>query len=143
MWGVGVARVRRCSGAEDRLAEPVRRCVVLRDIEIDELAARLGELTVIDVRAAAEYDGVFGAPCDPRQGHVPGAINLHVEEMLVLADDELRARLALPQDAEVVVYCHSGARSALAAQIMTRLGYQVRNYVGSWHEWSRSELPAE
>jgi len=115
----------------------------LSDIGLDELVARLGELAVIDVRAASEYDGSFGAPCDPRQGHIPGARHLHVEEMLLLSDDELRSRLALPAGSEVVAYCHSGARSALAVQILARLGYDARNYRGSWHEWSRSELALE
>jgi thiosulfate/3-mercaptopyruvate sulfurtransferase len=44
----------------------------------------------------------------------------------------------------VVSYCHSGARSAIAAQILRVLGYDARNYVGSWHEWSRhDDLPVE
>jgi thiosulfate/3-mercaptopyruvate sulfurtransferase len=46
--------------------------------------------------------------------------------------------------AEVVAYCHSGSRSAMAAQILRSLGYDARNYVGSWHEWSRhDELASE
>jgi thiosulfate/3-mercaptopyruvate sulfurtransferase len=113
------------------------------DITIDELAARLDELALLDVRSAAEYDGSYGAPCDPRQGHIPGAVNLHVEEMMLLPDDDLRARLRLPPGSEVVAYCHSGARSALAVQILIRLGYNGRNYGGSWHEWSRSDLPLQ
>jgi len=116
------------------------------EIGIDELSRRLEELTVIDVRAPAEYDGSSGAPCDPRQGHIPGAVHLHLEEMLVLGDPELRGRLGLlglTEGAEVVAYCHSGARSGLAVQILSRLGYDARNYSGSWLEWSRAELPAE
>ena len=42
------------------------------------------------------------------------------------------------------MYCHSGSRSAFAAQILRALGYDARNYVGSWHEWSRhDDLPIE
>lgn len=115
----------------------------MSEIGLDELAARLGELTVLDVRAPHEYDGSFGAPCDPRQGHIPGAVNLHVEEMIVLGDEELRARIGLPAGAEVVAYCHGGSRSALAVEILARLGYSARNYAGSWHEWARTELPLE
>jgi thiosulfate/3-mercaptopyruvate sulfurtransferase len=115
----------------------------MSDIGIDELAARLDEFVVIDVRSAAEYDGTYGAPCDPRQGHIPGAVNLHVDEMMMLPDDELRGRLGLAQGAEVVAYCHSGARSSLAVQLLARLGYEARNYAGSWHEWSRSDLPLQ
>jgi thiosulfate/3-mercaptopyruvate sulfurtransferase len=113
------------------------------DIDLDELTARLGELTVLDVRAPSEYDGTFGAPCDPRQGHIPGAVNLHLDDMMVAADDELRARIGLPAGAEIVAYCHSGARSALAVAILDRLGFAARNYPGSWHEWSRTDLAIE
>ena len=115
----------------------------MSDIAIDELAVRLGELAVLDVRRPEEYDGSFGSPCDPCQGHIPGAVNLSVEELMVLPDDEVRTRLGLPDGAEMVAYCHSGSRSALAVQILQRLGYSPRNYPGSWHEWSRTELPIE
>jgi thiosulfate/3-mercaptopyruvate sulfurtransferase len=112
-------------------------------IEISELAGRLGELVVVDVRRAEEYDGALGAPCDPRQGHIPGAVNLAIEEMVFMSGDELRGRLGLADGAEVVAYCHSGSRSATAVEILRGLGYDARNYFGSWHEWSRSELPLE
>jgi thiosulfate/3-mercaptopyruvate sulfurtransferase len=113
------------------------------EIGIDELARRLEELKVIDVRAPEEFDGRLGAPCDPRQGHIPGAIHLELEELTVLDAAALSARLELVPGQEVVVYCHSGARSGIAAEILAGHGYAARNYRGSWHEWSRSELPAE
>jgi thiosulfate/3-mercaptopyruvate sulfurtransferase len=115
----------------------------MTDIEADEVARRLGEVAVIDVRSAHEYDGSIGAPCDPRQGHIPGALNLDVQELVLLTDDEVRDRLGLPPGAEVVAYCHSGSRSAMAVQILRALGYDARNYSGSWHEWSRTEYPLE
>jgi thiosulfate/3-mercaptopyruvate sulfurtransferase len=113
------------------------------DIDLPELSSRLGELTIVDVRRGHEFDGSFGSPCDPRQGHIPGAVNLVLEEMMALEEEELRRRLGLPAGAEVVAYCHSGSRSALAVAILQRLGYEARNYAGSWHEWSRTEQPIE
>jgi thiosulfate/3-mercaptopyruvate sulfurtransferase len=111
------------------------------DIDLEELSRRLGEVPVVDVRRPGEYDGSLGSPCDPRQGHIPGAVNFPVEELLALDEPGLRDRLGLPEGAEVVVYCHVGSRSDLAAQVLRSLGYDARNYVGSWHEWSRTELP--
>jgi 3-mercaptopyruvate sulfurtransferase SseA len=113
------------------------------DIAIDELARRLGEVTLIDVRRASEYDGTGGARCDPRQGHIPGARHLDLDDLLVLTEAQLRETLDVPEGGEVVVYCHSGSRSAFAAQVLRAHGYDARNYVGSWHEWSRTDLPAE
>lgn len=115
------------------------------EIGKDELAGRLDDetLTILDVRSALEYSGEAGAPCDPRQGHIPGAHNLDVQELMQLARDEVLERLGLPEGAEIAAYCHSGSRSALAVEILRSAGYGARNYAGSWHEWSRDEsLPA-
>ncbi len=61
-----------------------------------------------------------------------------------LAAEEVRAAVGLPEGAEIVAYCHSGSRSALAALALRAAGYDARNYPGSWHEWSRhADLPVE
>ena len=125
--------------------EPSLRAVPTRD----ELAGRLTDpvLTILDVRTDEEFRGRHGYPCDPRQGHIPGARHLHVQELFAAPGqprptEEIRP---LVGDAdEIVTYCHSGSRSALATLALRRAGYRVRNYAGSWHEWSRHpELPAE
>src|SRR5262245_28730278 len=100
------------------------------DIDLDELSARLGEVTVLDVRRIEEYEGALGNACDPRQGHIPGAVHFPVEEMIFCSAEELEERLGLPAGAEVVAYCHSGSRSATAVQILRGVGYDARNYSG-------------
>ena len=115
----------------------------------DELAARLGdpELTILDVRTDEEYRGRNGYPCDPRQGRIPGARHLHVQDLFAgpgqpLPANAIRELVGDAQD--VVTYCHSGSRSALATLALRAAGYHTRNYAGSWHEWSRhDELPFE
>lgn len=114
-----------------------------------ELAARLDDpaLTILDVRREEEYTGRAGSACDPRQGHIPGARRLQVDELFG-ADGRPKPPQdihALVGDAqEIVAYCHSGSRSALAALALRSAGYDARNYPGSWHEWSRhAELPIE
>jgi thiosulfate/3-mercaptopyruvate sulfurtransferase len=118
---------------------------------VDEIARRLEdpELTILDVRRADEFAGKGGYPCDPRQGHIPGARHLEVGELfsspgVPLPREQIRALLGLPDHAEIVAYCHSGSRSALASMALRSAGYRARNYPGSWHEWSRlDELPLE
>jgi thiosulfate/3-mercaptopyruvate sulfurtransferase len=111
------------------------------DVDLDELASRLQELAIFDVRSAHEFSGAFGKPCDPRQGHIPGARHLDLGELLGLTEGAVRERVGLTTGSELVVYCHSGSRSAVAAEVLRRLGYDARNYRGSWHEWSRTDLP--
>jgi thiosulfate/3-mercaptopyruvate sulfurtransferase len=116
-----------------------------------ELAGRLGDpsLTLLDVRTPDEYSGRRGNNCDPRQGHIPGARLLEVGELFdrpgqPASPERIRELVGLPEDAEIVAYCHSGSRSALATLALRFAGYDARNYAGSWHEWSRhDELPLE
>jgi thiosulfate/3-mercaptopyruvate sulfurtransferase len=115
----------------------------------DELAGRLDDpgLLLLDVRTPEEYAGKNGYPCDPRQGRIPGARNLHVQDLFAAPGRPLpadRLRTLVGDAAEIVAYCHSGSRSALATLALRTAGYNVRNYAGSWHEWSRhEELPVE
>jgi thiosulfate/3-mercaptopyruvate sulfurtransferase len=115
-------------------------------IELAELVARLDdpELTILDVRSRPEFTGERGYPSDPRQGRIPGARHVSVADLIVRDPEEIRELVGLPEGAEVVAYCHTGGRSAHAVEALRTAGYRARNYVGSWHEWSRhEELPAE
>jgi thiosulfate/3-mercaptopyruvate sulfurtransferase len=131
--------VREASLAPNPRAFPTRQ----------ELASRLDDeaLTILDVRRAEEYSGKAGSACDPRQGHIPGARRLQVDELfgpdgLPRPAEEIRSLVGDAQ--EIVAYCHSGSRSALATLALRSAGYDARNYAGSWHEWSRhAELPLE
>lgn len=116
----------------------------MNEIALDELARRLGDVDLVDVRHASEYDGSGGKPCDPRQGHIPGARHLDLYELMAMTPSDVHEQLRLDPGTEVVAYCHAGSRSAIAAQVLRSLGYDARNYLGSWHEWSRhDDLPIE
>ena len=118
---------------------------------LDELRGRLDDptLALLDVRHPEEFTGKAGAPCDPRQGHIPGAQNVEVSTLFSAPGqprpaEDVKALAGLADGADVITYCHSGSRSALAMIALRAAGYRARNYVGSWHEWSRhEELPVE
>lgn len=67
-----------------------------------------GQKTFVDVRTPEEYAG----------GHVPGAINIPL--------DEIQARLDEFKDMPkpLVAYCRSGARSGMATSILRQAGIQ-------------------
>ncbi|MDO4691416.1 MAG: FAD-dependent oxidoreductase [Porphyromonadaceae bacterium] len=80
----------------------------------------LGEATLVDVRTPAEY----------QLGHIPGAINLPVDDLRGLLD---RLDPARP----VYVYCAVGLRGYLASNILRQRGFaDVRNLVGGFKLWS-------
>ncbi|MEX2445260.1 MAG: rhodanese-like domain-containing protein [Alkalispirochaeta sp.] len=87
----------------------------------------------------AQYDGAF------RKGHIPGAIHINYTENKengrVKSVDELRAlyeAAGVTPDKEIIAYCQSGVRSSTTTTVLADvLGYpNVRNYDGSWVEWS-------
>lgn len=135
--------------------EPVRESSLQPDVRAfptrQELASRLDDdvLTILDVRRPEEYTGKAGSACDPRQGHIPGAKHVEVDQLFAgpgqpVSPEQIRALVGLPEGAEIVAYCHSGSRSAIATLALRSAGYDARNYSGSWHEWSRhDELPLE
>ncbi|HKT43948.1 MAG TPA: rhodanese-like domain-containing protein [Gaiellaceae bacterium] len=134
---------------------PVREAELVPNLRAlptrEELAARLDDasLTILDVRRDDEYTGRGGSACDPRQGHIPGAKHVEVGTLYAgpgrpESPERIRALVGAPEGAEIVAYCHSGSRSALATLALRSAGYDARNYAGSWHEWSRhTDLPVE
>jgi 3-mercaptopyruvate sulfurtransferase SseA len=115
--------------------------------ELERLLAD-GSVTLVDVRTREEYEGESGYPCDPRQGHIPGAILVEWDEIAATQPegpeairDLIRARGGEPER-PLVLYCHSGQRSSFAAAVLSAAGFAAENYEGSWHEWSRREPPS-
>jgi len=106
--------------------------------ELRELVAGAG-VALLDVRTPLEFEGAAENHCDPRHGHIPGAVNVPLERILECRSAvEVRDLVGLAEGAEIVAYCHVGSRSGFAVQVLEGAGYHARNYVGSWHEWSRA-----
>jgi thiosulfate/3-mercaptopyruvate sulfurtransferase len=82
----------------------------------------------------------------PRPGHIPSAIHLawtgFIQPNATVKDLETitegLADKSLTQDQEVICYCTGGVRSAWLYFVLKLAGFRkVRNYPGSWWEWSR------
>jgi thiosulfate/3-mercaptopyruvate sulfurtransferase len=100
---------------------------------------------IVDARSLEEYLGkdMTGIP---RAGHVPSAIHVawngFLNKNATVKDlTMIRASLedkGLQPNQNVICYCTGGVRSAWLYFILKLAGYQnVRNYPGSWWEWSR------
>lgn len=102
-------------------------------IEIEPAAAQvaLKSALLLDVREAAEFE----------TGRLPGAINIPrgVLEFRI-GDHPLLSR----RDTDILVYCKTSGRAALAALNLKRMGYtNVRSIHGGFDAWSRLGLPLE
>jgi len=98
----------------------------------EELAARLGELVVVDARLPARWRGERN-PIDRVPGRVPGALNAPWSEPLP----------ELPPG-ELVAYCGSGITACVTLHRLQLTGRSGRLYPGSWSEWEQHpELPME
>lgn len=94
--------------------------VALEDVEAAIRAADL----LLDVREADEFHA----------GHIPGAINIPrgVLEFKLSNDPELCAR-----ELNIVLYCKTSGRAALAACSLQAMGYrQVQSLAGGFDAWS-------
>ena len=81
--------------------------------ELDELKAA-GAL-VVDVRTPAEFV----------QGHVPGSVNIPL--------DQLQARVAELDPAKpLLLCCATGGRSGMAKQFLDREGFALTRNAGPW-----------
>ncbi|MBU1397259.1 MAG: sulfurtransferase, partial [Gammaproteobacteria bacterium] len=101
--------------------------------EIEPAAAVTAMKTalLLDVRESAEFEA----------GRLPGAINIPrgVLEFRI-GDHPLLSR----RDTDILVYCKTSGRAALAALNLKRMGYtNVRSIHGGFDAWSQQGLPLE
>lgn len=114
--------------------------LVALDAEDAAATARLGVL--VDARTPERFRGE-SEPIDPVAGHIPGAVNVPMADLVT--DDgrlrpgrQLRERFAREGIDEVTVvgtYCGSGITAAHTALALHEAGVEADVYVGSWSEW--------
>ena len=84
--------------------------------ELEKKLAAQADFILLDVRTQEEYD----------EDHIPGAVLLPYDKIAE------QAAVVLPdKEKEIIVYCRSGRRSAIAAETLVKLGYmQVADFGG-------------
>ena len=95
------------------------------------------EVLLIDVREADEFE----------KGHLPGAICIPRGVLEGAADPGSKyrdERLCHAQDKTILLYCQSGARSAMAAVTLQLMGFpHVYNLAGGVEVWEAEDFPLE
>ncbi|NTV96817.1 MAG: rhodanese-like domain-containing protein [Thiobacillus sp.] len=105
--------------------------------ELLEKMANKEDMLLIDVREHGEFEN----------GHIKGA-HLVPRGILEAAADPAYPKhlpeLAAARDRQVVVYCATSGRSAMAAAVMQMMGYKnVINLDGGYMRWTAEGMPQE
>ena len=152
--------------AENRALTPLATKVKAGNIQITKtnnlLRARLSDvvaiankksdIALVDIRSAAEYTGKIFAPAgvpelSVRAGHIPGAVNVSWGKAVnkdgtIKSASELKkiyAAAGIDGSKPIITYCRIGERSSHSWFVLKKvLGYDVRNYDGSWTEYGNS-----
>ena len=113
--------------------------ILLDTREIEEYC---GEPYIVKGKLYPYKKGAFDAGCIPSALHLnwSEAVELHDDHRFKCLKDQKYnfEKAGITPDKEIIVYCQSGVRSAHTAYVLTEiLGYpNVKNYDGSWIEWS-------
>ena len=98
----------------------------IKEIDPNDVAARLDHFTLLDVREPEEYE----------QGAVPGAVHLPRGNL----EFSIEGRLP-DKNAPIAVYCAGGVRSAFATKTLQDLGYtDVVSIIGGFNKWKDEGL---
>jgi rhodanese-related sulfurtransferase len=95
--------------------------------DIDAAKNSLTSSLILDVREPAEYAA----------GHLPGAFNIPrgVLEFRIGTHPDFMDK----QSAQIMIYCQSGGRSALATEALNKLGYNnAISMAGGYKAWTES-----
>jgi len=123
------------------------RATLIRDVL--PAVRKKGTSDIVDIRSADEYSGKVFAPAGfqelaVRAGHIPGAVNVPWGTNVnadgtfktVAELKKLYADKGIDGKKPIITYCRIGERSSLTWFVLSEiLGYEVKNYDGSWTEY--------
>ncbi|MGK0413335.1 MAG: thiosulfate/3-mercaptopyruvate sulfurtransferase [Polaribacter sp.] len=119
------------------------------------LKALENNVVLLDTRTFDEFYGIQQKKGAAKSGRIPNSIHVdwaeainfdgdHRLKQIEILENFYHKKLNINKNDSIILYCHSGVRSAHTTFVLTQLlGYKnVRNYDGSWTEWSHyNNLP--
>ena len=131
-------------------ADKAIRATLINDVL--PVAKKRVKADLVDIRGADEFNGkIFAAPgfqeLSVRAGHIPGAVNVPWGANVnadgtfktVAELKKLYADKGIDGKQNIITYCRIGERSSLTWFVLSEiLGYNVKNYDGSWTEYGNS-----
>jgi thiosulfate/3-mercaptopyruvate sulfurtransferase len=119
-----------------------------------------GDVKLLDNRDEDEWRGIssspYGVDFAPRKGRIPGSRWVEWYNFMESQDgishfkspESIRAicaQVGLYTNDDIIIYCFKGARASNTYIALKMAGFKnLRNYYGSWNEWSRDpELPID
>ncbi|HFD11354.1 MAG TPA: rhodanese-like domain-containing protein [Crenotrichaceae bacterium] len=99
----------------------------ITEIDSNTAMSQVNDLTIIDVREPNEF----------AEGHLPGAINV---PRGVLEFKIGNQPAVADTNTDILIYCLSGGRGALATESLQKLGYRnVKNLAGGIKAWQEAD----
>lgn len=128
-----------------KLGKPTMQYYVSKE----EVLKAINQKTIIlDTRTTDEFTGNTQKNGASKAGRIPESLHIDWAEALNYNGDKcfkslddleaIYGEIGADKEDLIIVYCHSGVRSAHTSFVLTQLlGYKnVKNYDGSWTEWS-------
>ena len=120
--------------------------------DVVEVANKKSNTVLVDIRSPDEFSGKIFAPpgfaeTAIRAGHIPGAVNVPWASAVApdgtfKSKEELKkiyTAVGVDDKKPIITYCRIGERSSHTWFALKKiLGYDVRNYDGSWTEYGNS-----
>jgi rhodanese-related sulfurtransferase len=85
-----------------------------------------GKVELLDVRQEHEWEA----------GRIPGSRHILLNDLPAEAE-------RLGSEQQIVVYCHGGSRSAMAAEALRSAGFDASSLEGGIDAWDAAKLPLE
>eukprot|EP00047_Mylnosiga_fluctuans_P015748 m.49057 g.49057 ORF g.49057 m.49057 type:complete len:320 (+) comp6077_c0_seq1:382-1341(+) len=139
----------------------IRKHMICPYSDVQQVVSGNSEWVLLDDRDKVEWTGAssspYGIDYTPRKGRIPGARWIEWYEYMNRDADgvwymktkpEIQALLqahGVTPDQKIICYCFKGSRASHTFLCLQECGFtNIRNYFGSWNEWSRDfSLPID